>query len=487
MTQQHLSDIGRLVGSRAYILVAGSTLMVILARWLSPEAFGQYQLIMSLVFTFPIVLDWGVSQSLPRYLAECRGQDPKSVRAAFLVGLRLKLLALITGGLILVTIREPLQALFNLDSVEHLLPFGLLILVTISLNEFFLKLSEGFQIFKAIPVVTFLKNTGDLVLSVGLVLLGYGVAGALLGKLAATLFAVVVGFAWLMGAVFKAFPRSKSPSQSLVKKILSYGIWLLLIDVGDRVLMHGDRLLINRFLGPEMVGLYAVAARVAILSQVVGLSVASVVGPAMGKDPEASRPALRTGLRFVLALYSLLGVLLLGLGDIVILALFGDNYAGSIPSLRVFAMMLPLLGLSPVFSLVLNYRGVAKQRLVFVGLSMLITVLGNLILIPRIGILGSAVAMGVGQLVYVVGQGWYCSRMESFENFWPVLLTKTLFISIGSIISIWLLRLALGEGWLVLVAGGLVSIGNIWALLKWGVIKPMELRRLMPSWPISRS
>jgi len=59
MSQQHLSDIARLVGSRLYILIAGSVLMVFLARWLTPEAFGQYQLVMSLVFIFPVFVDWG--------------------------------------------------------------------------------------------------------------------------------------------------------------------------------------------------------------------------------------------------------------------------------------------------------------------------------------------------------------------------------------------------------------------------------------------
>ena len=482
MNQQHISDIAKLVFSRLYILIAGTALMVVLARLLTPEAFGQYQLVMSLVFIFSVFVDWGVSNSLPRYLAEFRGHDKTKVRSALLVGLCIKLLALILGGLILITIKEPLGAWFKLDSIEHLLPLGLLILVGLSLTEFLFKLSEGFQLFRIIPVATFIKNTGDLVLSLGLILLGYGVAGALLGKFAATLIAVVIGLTWLIRSAFLAYPATGTKSSALWRRILTYGSWLVVIDLADRVLLYSDRLLINYFLGAEMVGLYSVPARVAVLSQLVGLSVASVVGPAMGKDPEGSRQILKTGLRFLLAFYALCAVLILGLGDRIILVLFGDHYAGSIPILRVYAGILPLLGLSPVFSLVLNYRGAAKHRIIFIGLATSITVVGNLILIPWIGILGSAVAMGLGQLMYVVGQGLYCSRMESLESFWPALLGKVLLISLCSWFAIWMVRTITADSFLVWGVGGVVAIGNVAALFIWGVIRPYELLRLLPKW-----
>ena len=126
--------------------------MVLLARWLTPESFGQFQLVLSMVWIFPILVDWGISHSLPRYLAEFRSQDAAMVRPALLAGLRLKLVAMITGTLVLIMLGKPLSTWFNLDPVSHVLPLGLLLLLGFSLNDFFLKLSEGFQRFEAVPV-----------------------------------------------------------------------------------------------------------------------------------------------------------------------------------------------------------------------------------------------------------------------------------------------------------------------------------------------
>jgi len=454
--------------------------MVALAHWLSPDKFGEYQLVMSLVFILPIVVDWGISNSLARYLSHFRGLDPGLVRPALSAGIRIKLVALIVGGTILIAAKEPLVVVFRLDSITPLLPVGFLILLGLSCYDFFLKLSEGFQRFETIPMVTFLRNTSDVVLSLGLVLLGYGVLGALLGKLVATWLAAGVGLTWLMRSVHRQHPAVTRMDSGIHRKLITYGSWLVLIDVADRVFMFGDRLLINRLLGPEMVGLYSVPARLAALSQMVGLSVASVLGPAMGKDPKETEPALRAGLRILLALYALVAVLTLGLADRIVLTVFGDDYSMSIPSLRVYALIIPLMGLSPVFSLVLNYSGVANRRVVFIATATAITVVGNVVLIPLWGILGSALAMGAGQLFYVVAQGSYCSRFAALHGFWPPLLAKVSAISLGSAAGIFLIRYFIPGNLAAWGAGAIVSIGFVTALFRWGVIGRTELQRFLP-------
>jgi O-antigen/teichoic acid export membrane protein len=218
----------------------------------------------------------------------------------------------------------------------------------------------------------------------------------------------------------------------------------------------------------------------AALSQLAGLSVASVIGPAMANDPEGSRPALRISLRSLLALYALLGVLILGLGDRIVLALFGDDYSGCIPSLRVFALIIPLMGMSPIFSLVLNYGGKAKRRVVFVLFAMILTVVGNVILIPRIGILGSALAMALGQFVYVGVQGIYCSRIVPLERFWSPLFAKISVISLGSLVVIVLARSLFPGDPAAWAAGVLATLVYGIALFRWGILSRAELLHLVP-------
>jgi O-antigen/teichoic acid export membrane protein len=399
--------------SKFYMILTGSLLMILLARWLSPVDYGYFQLVLSVVAILPILTDFGLSHSLPRYVAEYTYRDPTRVRTIVFSGLILKFVLLTAVCLVIFLFRDTLADFFRIERRGSALEIGILILLVLNLYNFLFKIFEGFQRFKILPIMTLIKNSSDLVISLGLVYLGYGIFGALFGKFSATLFAVIFALVFLYRRIFRDLPGRVAGWSEFGKKIIGYGSALIVVDGATRIFANVDKIVINNFLTAGMVGLYAVPFRMVELAQAIGLSVASAISPSLSQTLHRENPETGqfvAGLRWLLAFYVLIAVYFVNMADWIILTFFGGDYAGSVPVLRVLGCALPLMGISPLISLSLNYLGEAKKRAVIASITAMISVAGNVILVPRLGITGSAIILAIAYLFYVIMQMAICLR-----------------------------------------------------------------------------
>jgi O-antigen/teichoic acid export membrane protein len=323
-----------------------------------------------------------------------------------------KMVLLVLSCAVLYSVRKPFSSALHLEQVQDYFALAVIILVLFNLHNLFLKMFEGFLRFKPLPVVNFWKNTSDLLCSLALVWAGYGLLGALLGRLLSLVLAVSVSSVLFYTIAIKPLSGRFGASGTHARQVLGYGWKLALVEGGSRVLGNADRILLNGFLGATVVGLYAVPVRIVELSQMAGLSVATAVAPSLAATDNVEERSLQfmTSLRILFCFYVLLSLAVIGFADNLMALLFTKEYLDATPVLRILAFALPLMGVSPVMSLTLNYLGYAGIRAKIVSTAAGLSILLNLLLIPRWGMIGAAVALVVTQLFYVATQLVVSSR-----------------------------------------------------------------------------
>jgi len=183
------------------------------------------------------------------------------------------------------------------------------------------------------------------------------------------------------------------PDRTLGRRVASYG---LRGQVGGLITLLNLRLdfaVLGAMAGPAVLGAYAVASKYAELLRLPGTALTWVTYPRLaGLDPtEAARRARRMIRPAVLAVL-LAAVPLALLADPVMRLLYGDQFAPAIAPAQVLLAGMLLGGASGVASGYLYGRGSPGVNSLVLGLGLGVTVVLDLLLIPRHGAMGAAIA-----------------------------------------------------------------------------------------------
>jgi PST family polysaccharide transporter len=149
-------------------------------------------------------------------------------------------------------------------------------------------------------------------------------------------------WAALLWAVVPWRPSLRLPSRALLGELLSFGRWIVVVNVLSAIVHHADKLFIGRELGSAALGLYQAAAKVIEVSITVWIWVVSrVLFPAFSRlhaRGEALGPAYLRAMR-ALALVTLPGSVALALlAEPVVVTLFGLAWRDAAPILRALAI-----------------------------------------------------------------------------------------------------------------------------------------------------
>ncbi|UCC68729.1 MAG: oligosaccharide flippase family protein, partial [Armatimonadota bacterium] len=230
-----------------------------------------------------------------------------------------------------------------------------------------------------------------LLLAVFLLALRLGVWGAVLASSLASLLAAVITLAWLRSDVH----LSAIMQQILWRSSIRFGLKLHGGMIAQWANYSLDRFLINIYLGPGAVGIYAVAATLAerlwMLPGAAGASLFSRTGGDAQDDAEITARACRNTVWLMVAACGVVAALVPPL----IPAIFGERFTGAS---QVLLLLLPgvlILTVGKVLAPYVCNRGrPTLATCISIG-ALALTIVLNVLLIPLIGIAGSAVASSI--------------------------------------------------------------------------------------------
>ncbi len=190
---------------------------------------------------------------------------------------------------------------------------------------------------------------------------------------------------------------------SLLRPLLSYGLKVSLSLIPQLVYVSLDQLLLSIMPGvpAAQLGNYAVAASLSWLALPVSMAFGSVAFPRLARAAnEAGARRIERG--------SLIGAGIASAGTIILVSLlaplmvpilFGNGYRDAIVALWLLAPGTVFLALSRVVGDLLQGRGQPLLRSIGEGVGAALTVVLLVVLIPRFGIRGAAIASSIAYAV----------------------------------------------------------------------------------------
>ena len=386
-----------------------AVLTLFLVRKLEPEGYGVFALALGIAGLVNIPSDLGVSPSAARFIAK-RSGDPEAAAKVLSNALRLKLpIAMAVCGTLFACAGVIANAY---ETPELTWPLRGVAIALLGQNLMLLY-GGAFAALRRISVsfrVVLAESAVECGASIALVLLGAGAVGAGFGRAIGYIFGATAAIVLSARVLGRAAVRLRGHDRAETRQLVGYAGALFIIDGAYTLFTKIDVLLIGAFLGATAVGVYQAPLRFTVFLTYMGLAAASGVAPLLanvGANP-ASKETFVAAVRYLVCFQAILIAPLVVWAEPIVSLLLGPGYEGSAAVLRALTPFIFLAGLAPLVSTTVNYLGEARRRIPIAFGLILINLVIDLLLIPRIGIVAGAIGTDVAYLLYVPAHLWVC-------------------------------------------------------------------------------
>ena len=400
-----------LVGSAAFAAMKYLQRLV-LARVLSPDQYGIFSLgLMIFMVTVSVGLlgiQRGVNRFVPYFRAE--GEEGK-VKGTLLGG---SILALISGvvfavGLFILARFLSLSVFEETSLLNVIRVFVFAVPAMILLRV----LIRGLEGFKKINYSMGLK-TGEIALRLlGIIvvsLAGFELLAVPVVFIVSTWLVVIMGYWLLREKVFPLF-NPDIPAHFELGKLFHYSWPLFLTGILNLVVGWTDTFMIGFFSDSADVGVYNVALptsqMIILLLQSISVIFLPLATEAFSRGEEGKlREIFNISYRWVFLATLPVYLFMVLFAQPIIVLVFGAEYAAGAGALVVLSSGFFLASLSGPTQKLFNSLGRTRLVLGLTSSAALVNVALNLVLVPRLGIIGAAIAtatsLGVGSMLNLV-------------------------------------------------------------------------------------
>jgi len=209
------------------------------------------------------------------------------------------------------------------------------------------------------------------------------------------------------------FHDAAPPSLSLMRRIAAYGTRAQVGGIMTQLNLRLDFVLLGVMTNPAVLGVYAVASKFAELVRIVSMAFTYVLYPRFSKAApvDAAAQARRILPRAGLFVAGAIVPLWLAVG-IVIPSIYGSKFDGATVPARIILLGLALEGVVGVVTAFLYGVGRPGLTSIAMGAGLVATVTLDIILIPRFGATGAAVASAVAYLTTALALLAFFRRVE---------------------------------------------------------------------------
>jgi O-antigen/teichoic acid export membrane protein len=409
-------NISLTLGRQLMAAFAQFLLVVVIARELGPEGNGFYAMAILIPAMLANLLNFGVGPATVYYLS--RGDF--NVHQAMSGNLSLALIAATVG----IAIALPLLVIWGGELFPGV-PQGLLFLGLASfpltlLLSYLNTILQGVEDFKSFNLTVVLPPFVNLV-GVMVALYGFelGVEAAMVAYISGQLVGLLIVFSMLSRSKLIREEEEEEQGTCLsvyARKTLSYGWKAHLSNVMAFVNYRADIFLVNFFLTPASTGLYVIAVQVAEKLWMLSQAASTVLLPrlsAMHQNPKARLALTNRGFVIVSMITTLASIGVSIALYWLISPVFGEEYLQALPA---FFWLLPGIIAGAGARIYANCIAAAGKpewnMYVSVGV-VTINIIGNILLVPKYGIVGAAWATSLAYVLNAVVKFWLVRKTIS--------------------------------------------------------------------------
>jgi len=377
-------------------------LVYYLTRKMSVDVWGNWSAFLALLNIILLVSDQGINTASKRYIAEAR--DRVNLGGVVRATLILRVVASLLYTVAIAFLVRPLLLWLHQPEYLGLMQRSLLLVALYGIMEYFKTLFEALHRLRFTFVVNALEHGLKLVLVIALFRGGADFAAIV----AAFTVAVCIALAGGIVVALRAIPQvvSSSPPSGLMRQAYLYSLPVFLMSTGGFVSLEIDTIMLKHLRTAFDTGIYSAAKNIVMF--LPHLSLAFSMGIIPGLSVFDAGTALQKRRVYYQVLGGIAGIYLLICLGLVAFALWGLGLFFP-PEYR--AAFIPLLMLIPftIFNAatiysgnLMVYRGLAWQRSINVGFTIILNVLLNWLLIPIWGAVGAATASSIAYLPYCI-------------------------------------------------------------------------------------
>ena len=206
----------------------------------------------------------------------------------------------------------------------------------------------------------------------------------------------------------------------IFKIFIATALPFALAGIIGRLYSYSDSLLMSKMLSAKELGWWSVPYKITFAFQFIPLALSASVYPVFSglflTDKPAIGPLFEKSWRYLFAIIFPVAFGLMAIADPVIKQVFGQEFSPSIVPLRILLVSLVFGFLAFITGALLNATNRQKTQTKLMGLVLLVNVILNLILLPKLKINGAAIAALVSNATLCLA-GLYFARRQVFINF----------------------------------------------------------------------
>lgn len=380
-------------------LVIGFFTTPVITRLVTTETYGVYSLFSMTSSIFLMFACLGLDQGYIRYYYLMETETKRNSLLKFCVLIPL-LFVLLFGWVGVVVLRY--QTGQHNNTISVLFFINVIALVLYRFSTLVLRMQSKTKLFSLINVIHKLTYVCFAIVFIHI----FSNDNAISLPIAYTLAYVITSTVGVVISKNKFFKKNSRLYKSEIpfKEILRYSIPLLVSGGVFTIFQSLDKYCLNSFMGHSDVGVYSSAQSLMTVFSVIQSSFNTVWAPQAIRHFESNHSDttyFKKMHEYIVVVMFSFGVLLILFKDIYVL-LLGKSYRDAVS-------VLPFLVLNPVMYTIsettvngLHFKKKSNWIVITVVLSALVNLVGNILLIPVLGIRGAAVSTGISYILFFI-------------------------------------------------------------------------------------
>jgi len=385
--------------------ILGTVNQVILARFMGPDDYGRFNIVLSVVTIVFSISSFGMFGSLPRFIPYNLKMNRKRKARSVIdfSTLFVFFTNFIAAAVVFIFSGQIASGIFDDPQLQNLLKIFAIGIPVIAVNRVAMGVIRGF---KAAKYDALLFKIGNRVIkiSVFMIFIGtsYKLEGAIVAFIAGALVTLIVSVWLIRERIFPDYHKySRGP---VAREILKFTWPLALTGLTFLFLSKTDMMLLGYFLSSKEVGIYAPAVMVAKLMLFIGLAFKFMFLPVVSEffaneDMEGLRSLFKSVSKWIMLTVMPLVIYCLAFSREILQALYGPEYTAGHIALMILVFGIAVNVLQGTSGNILVGGGHTRLNLLAEVITAVTNVILNIILIPAYGIVGAAVATSVSYII----------------------------------------------------------------------------------------
>jgi stage V sporulation protein B len=384
-----------LMFAKVIFVIANYGVHIGLARYLGPESYGIFGILMSLYLINSVFLNNGIPKAVSKIMAESR----KKAFALFRVAIKLQFILSLFFAIGFILFAPLIALILKDNSLIHYIMFLGIMVIPISITSLYTEgYFNGLRMFKHQALVQSTHSILRVILVFLFVFFGFKIWGALFGYFLSVTLSVV-----MCRLMVKKKDIIKTKINS--KPIIKFALPLTIASLAFTLMRNVNVLFIKSLLGENiLVGLYTAAATLSSAPYMIFTALPLALMPSISmsvaaKSINLTRRYISESLRYMLLFLLPITVIVAATSKELITLFYSSTYASAAPVLSILIFSSIFLSLFATLVAVIVGSGKPKLYLIIILISIILLSILNIIAIPIFGIAGAAIALSLTSLL----------------------------------------------------------------------------------------